>query len=56
MVTKGSERQQALRKRKKAIGLKNKEIWCFPEDWPEIKEFIKWKTEQRLNSIQQKKS
>ena len=34
------DRQERYRKNKKTIGLVRKEIWVYPELWPEIKAII----------------
>lgn len=35
-----TERKALERERKRALGLTPHEIWCHPDDWPQIKQLI----------------
>ena len=36
----GKDRQQALRERRRAAGLKAYEIWVRPSEWPAVKRLL----------------
>jgi hypothetical protein len=52
MVTerkKATDKKAQARKKWREEGMVPKEIWVFPEDWPDIKSYIDYKKSLRRN-------
>jgi hypothetical protein len=44
-----AKRKSESRKRMREKGMVPKEIWVYPDDWPEIKNFIEYKKSLRYD-------